>query len=269
MTQLVGAICDNGKRVITVSDRMVSTGDMTLSYERPRLKGVRISNKAVVMTAGTVHEPELVRIGCEEAKGKDKIQDIVDALIDVYHRIREKYVVDEVLRPEGIKSLGEWHELQSKLHDAIVIRMDRQITEYDLSLYMLLAGYDTEGHLIRIENPGTCSSYDNLSYCCVGIGNRHADTIFAYHKYSREFALNEAIYIAFEAKKRAEMAGGVGPSTDILIIDQNGVNIVKEETVNQLEVIYNERESRSQTSGFDKKITGLEIETIPMEKPEN
>lgn len=38
MTQLIGAICENGKKVITLSDRMVSTGDMTLAFEHPRME---------------------------------------------------------------------------------------------------------------------------------------------------------------------------------------------------------------------------------------
>lgn len=38
MTQLIAAICENGSNVVTASDRMVSTGDMTLAFEHPRKK---------------------------------------------------------------------------------------------------------------------------------------------------------------------------------------------------------------------------------------
>jgi hypothetical protein len=264
LTQLVGVICDDGNTVITVSDRMVSTGDMTLSYDRPRFKGVKISDNAVIMTAGTVHEPELLRVVCGKAGRMDKIQDIVEEVVEVYHQIREKYIINEVLRSIGIKSFSEWHDLQKKLHDGIVMRIDREITEYDLGLHLLLAGFDGEGHLIRVGNPGTFSSYDNLSYCCVGIGNRHADTIFAYHKYSRSFSRNEAIYISFEAKKRAELAGGVGESTDILIIDKNGIVSLDNKTIEELKAIYDERENGIGRTTFNKNITELEIKTNPL-----
>ena len=58
MTQLIASICENGSKVIALSDRMVSTGDMTLAFEHQRMKAIAVSPKAIVLTAGTVHEPE-------------------------------------------------------------------------------------------------------------------------------------------------------------------------------------------------------------------
>lgn len=76
MTQLVAAICEHGEKVITVSDRMVSTGDMTLTFEHPRMKAVKMSERAIVLTAGTVHEPDLLRQAQKEARGKDTILEL-------------------------------------------------------------------------------------------------------------------------------------------------------------------------------------------------
>jgi hypothetical protein len=268
MTQLVAAICEDGRKVITVSDRMVSTGDMTLAFEQPRMKAVQVSERAVVLIAGTVHEPDLVRQAREEAKGKDRILDIADALKDVFQEIREKHIVDEVLRPQaGLRSFAEWHEKQRGLHDHIVMMLNEGISSYRLGLSLLLAGIDDEGHLIRVGDPGTYRSYDNLSFCCMGMGDRHADNVFAWYQYSRAFSLNHTLYIAFEAKKRAEMAGGVGQSTDIVIIDAAGIQKVAAETVDFLGEIYNDREAKAQRTGFDQRITELEVQSSTLETP--
>lgn len=268
MTQLVGAICEDGEKVITVTDRMVSTADMTLTFEHPHMKAVRISDKAVVLIAGTVHEPDLIRQATEKAKGRDRILEIADELKDAFQEIREKHLVDEVLRPQaGLRSFAEWHAKQRSLHDHTVISLNEEISKYMLGLSLMLAGVDSEGHLIRIGDPGTYRSYDNLSFCCMGMGDRHADNVFAWYRYSKAFRLNDALYVAFEAKKRAEMAGGVGQATDVLIIDNKGIKQVNAETIATLEEIYNDQETRSERTEFDKRITDIKIQTRKLETP--
>ena len=101
------------------------------------------------------------------------------------------------------------------------------------------------------------------------MGVRHADNVFAWYKYSSAFPLTEALYIGFEAKKRSEMAGGVGRSTDILIIDENGIKEICPESVNLLEEIYHDREQKSERAGFDKRITELKIQTSDLESPQD
>lgn len=268
MTQLIGAICDGGKKVLTVSDRMVSTGDMTLAFEHPRRKAQPISDKAVVLSAGTVHEPDLIRDARERTRGKERIRDIAEVLKEVYQELRACHIEDEVLRPlAGLQSFKEYHEKQKSLHDNVVFEINAAIRKYTVGLHLLLVGVDEGGHLIRVGDPGVCSSFDNLAYCCVGIGDRHADNVFAWYKYSQDMALKDAIYIAFEAKKRAEMAGGVGQRTDIVIIDQHCIKEVQEDSIGILEEAYNEREAKGARNYFGDKITGLEICTREIEAP--
>ena len=69
LTQLIAVICEDGKTAVTVSDRMVSTGDMTLAFEHSRLKGEILTDNSVVLTAGTIHEPDLVRQAASECNG--------------------------------------------------------------------------------------------------------------------------------------------------------------------------------------------------------
>jgi len=99
------------------------------------------------------------------------------------------------------------------------------------------------------------------------MGDRHADNVFAWYRYSSTTPLNEALYIAFEAKKKSEMAGGVGPMTDALIVDSNGIQFVEDSTMQTLLEIYNEREHGAQRRSFDKRITELKIETTKPDAP--
>jgi 20S proteasome alpha/beta subunit len=147
--------------------------------------------------------------------------------------------------------------------------LNQGIATYRLGLSLLLAGVDKIGHLIRIDDPGIYRSYDSLSYCCIGMGDRHADSVFAWYKYSSTFPLTEALYIGFEAKKRAEMAGGVGRSTDILLIDESSIKEISPDTIKILEEVYHDRESRSERAGFDERITELKIQMCELESSED
>jgi len=261
VTQLIGAICECGKKIVTVSDRMVSSGDMTLTFEQERMKAIKLTDHSLVLTAGTAHQPDLIRDVQRKCQGQDSILGIAKILKEIYQKYRKQKVVDMVLIPKlGIHSFDEWHEKQRKLHDHIVLDASNDIGRLGLGLRLILAGVDEEGHLISIHDPGDYTSFDNLSYCCEGIGTGHANAVFAFYRYSRKFSVSDAMYIAFEAKKRAEMAGGVGQKTDILLIDkEQGIQRVSDETIVRLEEIYDDRENQTKQAGVDKRITTLNI----------
>jgi hypothetical protein len=262
LTQLVAAIADNGKAVIGVSDRMVSTGDMTLGFESPNRKAVEISKKCAVLLAGTVHEPDLIRDARDGARGKDRIREIADVFAGLHHDLRDKRIENEVLRARaGLKTFAEYHQKQQMLHESVVLDLNERIRKYDLGLEVLLLGLDDQAHILHVTSPGRWRSHDNLGYCTIGMGDRHADNVFAWYRYSSATPRKEALYIAFEAKKKAEMAGGVGQITDAIIIDDMGTHEVTAKTLQTLLEVYNDREFGPQRKTFDDRITNLELET--------
>ncbi len=271
MTQLVAAICHCGDnpKVIGVTDRMLSSSDMTLTFERDEPKIEIITTRTAVLTAGTIDEPDLIRDVRDKARGKEYIKEIAELFKDAYQELRIKHIEDEIINPlSGLRSFKDYQEKQKTLHDALVLDLNESIRKYDIGLSLLLIGIDKQGgHIINIGNPGIWRSYDNLGFLCLGMGDRHADNVFAWYKYTTSVPINEAIYIAFEAKKKAEAAGGVGQATDMIIIDEATIKLIKQETISELEEIYHERELNRERRGFDKRITELKVETGTMETP--
>lgn len=271
MTQLVSALCkcEGTPTVIGISDRMLSSSDMTLTFERDEPKIEVITNKTSVLTAGTIDEPDLIRDVRKKAKGKEHVREIAELFKEAYQELRIKHIEDEILNPlAGLRSFKEYQEKQRTLHDALVLELNERIQKYDVGLALLLIGMDDYGgHIIQIANPGMWRSYDNLGFLCLGMGERHADNVFAWYKYTLSIPLRDAIYIAFEAKKKAESAGGVGEATDMIIIDNNGIKIVEQQTITELEEVYHERETAHERRGFDKRITELKVATRNVETP--
>jgi hypothetical protein len=264
MTQLIAAICDGGQTVVTVSDRMISTGDMTLTFEPDRSKAIPIAYNAVLLTSGTMHEPDLIDDARQLIRGKDRIRDIADVLKEQYQTLRERRIEDELLRPlAGIRSFAEYHQKQSSLHEGVLMEMNARIAEFSLGLTLLLAGYDGQGHVIVIEDPGIWTSWDMVAHAYAGMGNRHVEGVFAWYRYTQAFRLNEALWVAFEAKKRSEAAGGVGKMTDALVINRDGISQLAGTTIAELDSIYDAREDGGRRN-FDKRVSELSIQREPV-----
>lgn len=242
MTQLVGVLCENKDKVILVSDRMVTTANGSLAFEH-EAKFEFMTPNAIVLTAGTVHEPEIILDAKAEIKGKALVREIAESLSKNYREIRKKRIEHEILQEVGISSFDDFQRKQNLLHENTVLDLTRRIRDYDLGVALILGGVDEKAHLYRIGEPGTWRSFDQLGFSCIGSGDRHAEPVFAFFGFSLEMNEKQALQIAFEAKKRAEMAGGVGERTDAWIIEREGVYEVTTETIHELEEAYRKKEN--------------------------
>jgi hypothetical protein len=246
MTQLIAVLCDDKKRIILISDRMVSTSDESLAFEHES-KCAFLSTNAMILTAGTIHEPEIIEDTKCDIKGRMPIRKIAENLTRNYRKIRRQRIEQTILERVGICSYDEFHEKQKILHDVVVQDISDDIKKYTLGVYFILAGVDQDGrgHLYRIANPGTYDSFDELGFCCIGNGDRHAEPVFAFYGFSPKLSLEKALSIGFEAKKRSEMAGGVGKETDIWIIEKNAIYKTSDGTVKELEATHAKQEDYS------------------------
>lgn len=155
---------------------------------------------------------------------------------------------DVIFSRRGL-TIEDFYESQRSLHESSILELNEEMDEFNLNLDIIIVGVDrgSNSHVYSILNPGVAIPNDPLGFCCTGTGQRHSDVTFAYRGFTPSFSLKRAIYLAFEAKKRAEMAGGVGPSTDIAIIsDDNKPQFLSQETISQLERIYGDMEHRAE-----------------------
>jgi hypothetical protein len=265
MTQLVGALCDNRTKVILVSDRMVTTEDGSLAFEHEPKYELMASN-ALVLTAGTIHEPELL----EDAKLTTTtiIRELADSISRSYRCVRRKRIEDEVLSRYGFSSFEDFYEKQRLLLEDTNMQLLEEIEKYNqpygLGAEFVLGGVDRKAHLYYIADPGTYRSYDALGFCCVGSGDRHAEPVFAFFQFRPSLSASKTLQIAYEAKKRAEMAGGVGKETDVWLITEEGCYEIDYGTIEQIEAHREGKEALTQLLGegeFELKTKKIENQT--------
>ena len=243
MTQLIAALCNNGNELVVISDRMVSSEDDSLTFEH-ETKIDRLSDCVCAMSAGTIHEPEIVNDTCKEISDRNTIQQVAEILAQNYRKARRKHIEIVILSKYGLSSFDDFYDKQKLMQESTSKHIIDQLSDYDdFDLDLLVAGIDMDsgGHIYRIIDPGIPRSYDTLGFCCVGSGEDHADTVFAIYHYRKSLSKEKVLQIAHMAKKRAEMAGGVGISTDAWIIGNLGIARVMEETIDELDDYYHKQ----------------------------
>jgi hypothetical protein len=82
------------------------------------------------------------------------------------------------------------------------------------------------------------TSHDDIGFVSIGNGGVHASAQFMLASYTHVVAYYRALYQTFAAKKRAEVAPGVGDFTDMFLINRNGVTQVPPAVIDVLNEIY-------------------------------
>lgn len=220
MTVCIAAMCQSERTVITASDRMVSMGgyfsgdDLTRKVDPLRIgwwsliAGDNISPAIPIIA--NINELELE---------PETLANVSKVVKGAYRAQRLQQIEDEILSALGFT----WEEFRAhgkeRLTELAYDRITEQIRSYDLSLELLLCGFDPKGapHIFTIQNPGKTEYYDKLGFWAIGSGSHQAiASLFSTH-FGKYQPLEVCIAKVLAAKFGAESAMGVGKSTFVVM----------------------------------------------------
>ena len=110
---------------------------------------------------------------------------------------------------------------------------------------------------------------DGVGFVAAGSGQWHAESQFMFSRYTREWDLPEALSLVYAAKKRAEVAPGVGKlETDLVVIFSHPPNTLHfnagSPLVKELEEIYSKgREKRDEATVGNTKKSESSLKIFP------
>lgn len=156
----------------------------------------------------------------------------VDLYADCYTRARNRRIHDKVFAPFGLTH-ESFIERQSTLSDLFIGEVLKQVqeTQVFLASETIIAGIDNstgvvQPHIYCIRRYGDCGGNvtccDALGYAMAGSGAAHADAVFMQGGFTRHFSNWKTLFLCYEAKRRSEVAIGVGPQTDIHVMGPAG-----------------------------------------------
>ena len=234
MTVCISAICEHGM-IMGASDRMLTAGDIQFETV-PTSSGkdfpfkvtpINNSNSVVVMMAGdTCLQTEIVMgmlqfiNASEKQSGKNcGVKDSVNLYVDFYNQIKARLAASAVLAPLHLDQ-NTFIARQKEFSDGFSEMVARALIDFQMPVVeTIVAGIDDSGsHLYAIYNnrPICC---DSVGFAAIGSGSKHAESQFMLRGYSRIVPQEEALWLTYMAKRKSEIAPGVGKITDLFCIN--------------------------------------------------
>lgn len=226
MTICLALVCENGKSLVAVADRMVSVESLSLEFEQGARKIEPIGVSFAALTAGdALAHTDLLNDAREEISGlsQPSVREVAEAVESCFTQHRQALAEKLVLRRVGL-DYDAFMEKQQTLTDALVLGLSTEYREVELGVELLVGGVDSSGaHLNGISDPGIAECFDSIGYAAIGSGLPHAEGFLTEASYSPHISLSRAIWLSYVAKRRSERAPGVGNRfTDIMVIDSTG-----------------------------------------------
>ncbi|MEE9325598.1 MAG: hypothetical protein V3U90_08640 [Dehalococcoidia bacterium] len=184
------------------------------------------------------------------------VRRIAEEIQNAYVKQRTEKIEAQYLRPRGWTIKSFYEEMAGKVPGEIFFTVDRQIATYEHNLSVIIAGVDEQAHVYSIVSPGILDCWDGMGCYAVGSGFSHAMPSFYLSNWQPGLSLGSLVFMTFEAKRRAEVAPGVGKVTDMAYITKDGITTLESSHLEKLESLWTDK-SIPISDEFNQRIEAL------------
>jgi hypothetical protein len=228
MTVCIALLCEMGRKIVGVSDHMLSME--AFSADSARCKSEPVQRNWYAMWSGDASYVPLVtdlvtRQYLDQPHNPDQ-HEMATAFANAYNSLLRREITNRHLARLGFKDVDDFRMSgRERLTVTAFNAMLRKIGEVDLNTDFLVAGFgkDGDGHIFVLDSEGATKSCDAAGFWAIGSGSYNAlSTIFHHVRHSgfnRMGSLRNALYVGLEAKFMAESADGVGEKTFVTVYE--------------------------------------------------
>lgn len=225
MTVCVAALCDRGTVVVGAADRMLTSGD--IEFEPPQTKVMNLTSSISALVAGdaSFQAEILFKVQAEVAARVQAsptvwltVEEVSQMYVRDYNSARFKRAENAVLAPLGMDGTSFVNN-QQRMSPQLVDKLAAEIINFSVSdAAVIFAGVDNDGaHIYTVQN-GVVSCNDVVGFSAIGAGAWHADSQLMFAAHTKWRVFGETLLLTYSAKKRSEVAPGVGAATDMFVI---------------------------------------------------
>lgn len=227
MTVCVAAICNHNQGIIFgASDRMLTAGD--IEFEPAQTKLWHLTASIVAMSAGEdmsmqmeilydVQQEVSKKVAADRSKWLN-VRDVANMYRAFYNEARLKRSAADILAPLGLDHQS-FLLSQKDMSKDLISQLATELINFETpDLETIFAGVDETGAHLYIAHNAHISCRDGVGFAAIGAGAGHADSQFMFAKHTRSKPIPETILLVYSAKKRAEIAPGVGKETDMFTV---------------------------------------------------
>jgi hypothetical protein len=241
-----------GQVIFGASDRMLTSGDVQFEPSAGT-KIYMLSNSMFMMTAGDaalqaeitagVQREVLAKIHSDPNKWV-MVQDAAEFYVAQYNAIRNKRADSAILSPLHLSG-ASFISNQKSMTEQLISHISRELLNFSMPhVAAIVAGADADGpHIYMIDQGETnaleANCVDNVGFAAIGIGRRHASSQFMFARHAWNTPVADTLLLTYHAKKKSEVAPGVGIGTDMVMVDGlGGLTVINARVMEKLEVEY-------------------------------
>ena len=276
VTICVAAIA-GGNCIYGASDRMITAWTTEFEPNEPQLekvlpqplKSIALSNSIVAMIAGddmSLQSQLIYDLGYIVSERIKKDQQNWWTVSDIAHQYRRLYgfkrnqiIEQKILEPRGL-TYETFLSKQRELDEKFLATAHSEIARFRLpDLAVIFAGIDPTGAHLYVVRNGEVACEDLVGFAAIGSGYWHAESQFMATGHTKHSSLSSAVYVTYAAKRRAELAPGVGRGTDMFGIGpQLGSYFpIAPSIIGEFETIY-EAAQKSAKKAWEKEKTSIQ-----------
>jgi hypothetical protein len=291
VTVCIAALCRDSQTeryVVCVADRMLTAGEgeADVEYEPLMPKLIPLTNSIAVLTAGDAFLQREVLLGMfpEVTERIERaewwtLRDMADLYLKHLNLVRRRRSEQTVLVKYGL-TFEDYTQRNRELAPTTLAEIIQELQAFDLpEVSTILAGTDPGGtHIYTVRYDGIIRCHDSTGFAALGTGARHASSQFMLAKHSLNKPLADTLRLTYFAKKRSEVAPGVGGQTDMCLIGPGlgASRLFEQSDIDRLEALYRaavkdelklEKKAQEGIQGFIKDLKALPAEQSTPEPP--
>jgi hypothetical protein len=98
--------------------------------------------------------------------------------------------------------------------------------------------------LYSVDKIGVVRDHSAIGFAAIGTGEEHAAGEYMSYAFTNRWPLYPTMALTYAAKRRAEIAPGVGKTTDMFLINKFGWQRVDQATQDKLTALYDDNEKK-------------------------
>jgi len=180
-----------------------------------------------------------------------KVREAAELYVKYYNIIKNKRAENAVLAPLNL-DLSSFLGNQQTMDNRLVSDLAKELLNFEIpSVSAIFAGLDPDGSHIYTVHDNEVNCVDTVGFAAIGIGSRHASSQFMFARHAWDAPFPETLMLTYYAKRKAEVAPGVGTGTDMVIVGPTVNSLIKvaEPVIKKLDEEYH-KIIRAETSAF-------------------
>lgn len=223
MTVGIAALCENRMAAVLAADRMEVYGGFSGETDTSKIVEVSPTVMAACSSSDSTVLQEITDL-LEQLRGSVEGRSVADLAKTAaeFHRDALHSKCERILwKIVGTDYEGLRRMIVESTKSAVLESITTAIDKTPAAVTLLMAGSGKDRmQLFRVDDAGAIS-YDSRGTLGIGSGGEQAVVSLLHRRYRPSFSLADALFCVYEAKKCAEIAYGVGPSTDVVILRHN------------------------------------------------